>query len=1017
LGSAGVILAPKQLASVIGVLLKNIKEKDKAKSFPYIEALGSIASTVGYKLAPNLNSIIPVLSIFLKPKDPAEQITDDMDNGIKEVCLSFYDISLRKCPKEASEHINEILNTSLGMIGYDPNRNPDAAKTGVEEAGMEAWGEPAEIEQRIEDDSSWKVRKAAANILATIVRYRSDVIKQMYKGIVDVLLSRLDEREESIKCIILNTFTEMIKGIVIGEATDSEDSIEILNLKRKSSAEILIKELPIAVVKVYGHFKDKSNTVREAIANLLFSLAIAVPDYMNGTLLSETLPNILDNYKDSSTTIKQILLQTLRRLIRTAMTPDGYVDFLGKIIEVLTIAMKDEYYKLPAESLKTAGALVHLLKKDGMQIEGAAAAIKSILEMANSKFKLADIDQEIKQAAIYDMGMLIAYAPEAFSPKDINDAFAALQDRLKSEALRYAIMKAFYHIVTSPFKLDIDKALEICLRDIMSMTHKILRPVKLAGLDCLLAVVEKYPNSWKNSASDIVQDMGQNLRESDLVVIRNTLKILKVVIGLANDASLANLISILFDLCKNPLVVPVQDEVIQIFAIIGKRGKGELQPNTICSNLKNCVNEKTSRTVAGIIASLLLLNASVLPKEIEKYIKILADEKETVPNRKLAAIVIGNVGQITDFSSYSSLNQLLKDLLKHSDEDIKMNAAICIGNIACGNKKHFIPFIMDQLKTQSELSYRMLVAVREIVVQNCEGIMEYFKDILPVLRSQADTDNESDRNIVAEIIGKLLLAKEAAMVPEIEANLKNPKPNIRATYALAFKHWYFKGKQDLTQFNVSLLNLLALLEDKNPKVSKALLDSFTHIAHSNAMNIRNHCIPLFKGILPLTIVNKDLIKWVDLGPLKHKTDEGEPLRKGAYTLIQQMLPSLYDRMNLPMIMDHVVVSLGDDSDEVQSIAQQILIKICDISPGVVLGPLEKIIEQVTKEVKRLQEKIKKQQDVDRSSDNIRGFLRVLIALNKLPEIDLNQKYQENLTGLLKEAVVKAIYEELCKLSK
>lgn len=450
---------------------------------------------------------------------------------------------------------------------------------------------------------------------------------------------------------------------------------------------------------------------------------------------------------------------------------------------------------------------------------------------------------------------------------------------------------------------------------------------------------------------------------------------------------------------------------------LAAKNKGELTPGHICENLKLSTSEKTLRPIAALIANILMLHKAEISKQMELYTKVLGNEKETHHNRKLAAIVIGNIGQANDLSKNDALNTLLNGLLKNPEEEIKMNAAICLGKIALGNKARYIPFIMTQLKTQSEISYLMLVAVREIVALNCEGIVDYVKDILPVLKSQADTDNEGDRTIVAEIIGKLLLANEALIFKEVETNLKDGKPNVRATYALSFKYWYFKGKQDLSQFSESLLHLLELLNDKSPKVHKALLDSFTHIAHINATHLRAHCATLFKGVLPLTIVNPSLIRTVDLGPLKHKIDDGEPIRKGAYSLLGQMLTDLYDKMDLPAIVDRLVDGLADESDEVQSIAEQILIKVCEMSPGVILGPLEKILEHIMKGTKRLQEKIKKSQDVDRSSDNIRGFLRVLLAMNKLPEIDLNLKYQESLKNSLSDKIVSTLYEELSKLTK
>ena len=221
----------------------------------------------------------------------------------------------------------------------------------------------------------------------------------------------------------------------------------------------------------------------------------------------------------------------------------------------------------------------------------------------------------------------------------------------------------------------------------------------------------------------------------------------------------------------------------------------------------------------------------------------------------------------------------------------------------------------------------------------------------------------------------------------------------------------------MTQFNSLLLKLLELLKDKSIKVQKALLDSLTYIAHLNSMNLRSQTAVIVSGVINFTHLRKDLIKTVDLGPLQHKIDEGEPLRKGAYVLIENMLSELSDKMDLPIIVERLVDGLGDDSDEVQAACQQILIKTCDLSAGSVLGPLDKLIDQIVKTVKKQLEKVKKQQDIDRATDSIRSFIRVILSMNKLPEIDLNRKFQDNLTDLLKDKIFSGLYEEMNKLIK
>jgi len=258
-------------------------------SYPFIETLGSISETVGYKLAPNLNAIMLAIKEFCRIKPGSESTSPaDLDNDIKDVCLRIFDNSIKKCPKEVSAYLDEIMQITLELMGYDPNFNPDVVMNEGEE-DMEGWGNVME-EARVEDDSSWKVRRSAVRILGTVVKCRQDKIKGMYDKVVAKVLERLCEREESIKCDIIQTFSNMIKGVVVGAPAAVDEIESAMLLKRKSSAEYLLKDLPAAVSKIVGHYGDKSQKVREAIASLLLNMSIAVPDYMNGSLLGTVLP-------------------------------------------------------------------------------------------------------------------------------------------------------------------------------------------------------------------------------------------------------------------------------------------------------------------------------------------------------------------------------------------------------------------------------------------------------------------------------------------------------------------------------------------------------------------------------------------------------------------------------------------------------------------------------------------------------------------------------------------------------
>ena len=55
---------------------------------------------------------------------------------------------------------------------------------------------------------------------------------------------------------------------------------------------------------------------------------------------------------------------------------------------------------------------------------------------------------------------------------------------------------------------------------------------------------------------------------------------------------------------------------------------------------------------------------------------------------------------------------------------------------------------------------------------------------------------------------------------------------------------------------------------------------------------------LVKVTLFETIIKPELITEVDLGPFKHKVDEGIPIRKAAYALIDSMIEKIPERVEI-----------------------------------------------------------------------------------------------------------------------
>jgi len=942
--------------------------------------------------------------------------TADLDYSIKDVCLTVFESMVKRCPKEITVHLESLVEMVMELMGYDPNYNPDVMMEGNEEVNLDEWG--GTEEEQMEDDASWKVRRAAIKLLDRLIKCRYEKVKPEFDKILSKIVERLVERESTIKCLLLDTFIDLVKGVVVSTVHPLDALDSALELEKKSSAEYILKELPAIITKIVEHYEDKSMKVRESVALVLLNMALIVPDYMNGLLLGTVLPKLFLNFKENSSTNKITVFQTLRRLMLTTSSVDGYISYLNKILETIEVAIKENYFKLSAEALTTAGVLIQLLMKESKPLKEAKNALLIIHKLCIDVLKHSDIDQEIKQAAIYTSGIIVANSTDILPQKDLDELISILKDRMKYEPLRLECIKAFNVMVSSDKKPAIEKGLEGALPEIIHMTKKLARQVKLIALEILLGVCNKFPSLTKKYATLITEDTLQVLKEGDLQLTQRTLKVLVNIIPFASDNSLESLLGALMQFCDSSLFQTLFDDAIPLLLALAKKNKGKLTEIKITEALWGMANEKNYKAISTTIASIIAQKPEILNDSINKYINLLADYKQSELLRKTSAIILGCLGQYKDLSKYS-LDKLIFSILKEGDENLKISVAVCLGNIALGNGSHYIPLILSKLKDSHDLSYLMLVAIREIILQDQQHAMskELVAEVLPVLRVQSDTKDEGDRTIIAEIIGRLYLIQTLVISSEIENGLASIKENVRATFALSFKYLLHKGDKD--QFAKLLPKLLALLKDQSLRVQKALLDSLTNIVRQNPVSLRPYTAEIQGSALTLTVIRPELVKVVDLGLLQHTTDEGQPIRKGAYTLLENMLNALSDKMDIAIVVERAIEGLKD-YDEVQSLCQQILIKLCEIAPETVIVSLEKLIEcvlsAIEKELRTLNKKQDNDQDTLNAIDSIRDFLRVVMAISKIPEIELNQKYQDAIAKLMKDKRVQDNYEQLKKLS-
>jgi hypothetical protein len=138
-----------------------------------------MARTVGNKIASFLNDIFPLLCNFASSLNREQSI--DIDNEIAEACLSTFESLIKKCPKEITPYVEKILGLCQSLIDYDPNYTYDEGEDQPMQAEDEegGWGsdfEDDDVGNEDDDDTSWKVRRAAIKTIEAIISSRPELL-------------------------------------------------------------------------------------------------------------------------------------------------------------------------------------------------------------------------------------------------------------------------------------------------------------------------------------------------------------------------------------------------------------------------------------------------------------------------------------------------------------------------------------------------------------------------------------------------------------------------------------------------------------------------------------------------------------------------------------------------------------------------------------------------------------------------------------------------------------------------
>ena len=360
-------------------------KKDQIQT--YIQALGALSRSVGFKLGPHMSRAVPLVISRL---NSAEEGDDD----IMELCLVALESFVQRSPANTRPFLDTLLTVCLKYVGYDPNYAVDDDE---EMAGGEGSEEEEEFDEDEEpysddDDNSWKVRRAAAKIAAAIVVQYPDVLHNVYRQLAPVLVGRFKEREEAVRPDVYQAYGDLIREM--GAASRRGDAAA------KSS---LIKDIPGVLRSLARQLRGRSVKTKSLVLRALQELVRACPGAVVENM-GGVVPAVKSALEDKNSGASALKIDALA-FINTALTSTPAASFqphVSALAPAIFAAAVDRYYAVSAEALRACEHLVHVLRPECPAPVDAALAplVGPLFEVALGRLGAQDLSLEVKEAAI-----------------------------------------------------------------------------------------------------------------------------------------------------------------------------------------------------------------------------------------------------------------------------------------------------------------------------------------------------------------------------------------------------------------------------------------------------------------------------------------------------------------------------------------------------------------------------------------------------------------------------------------
>jgi cullin-associated NEDD8-dissociated protein 1 len=1039
------------LSSVVSHSIETLRQSHltPAQRRLYLTIFASMARSIPRKFGPYLRALAPFVLSPLSEQELDQQNEEaaESDEGrdpqveeVREAALLALESFLASCSQDMTPYIPEVIDSCLRFAKYDPNyaADEDDEMDGAESDQEDDFDLDEDFEEETgfddEDDVSWKVRRGAAKLIHTLIATRGsgDLLDSgvLYEKIAPALLSRFQEREESVRLEVLSTLAFLIKKT--GEASSTP------NLRRTSSAtgppvsrkrrrdssfsserpqfslsngyaspstpppsggpQVSLSTLNPQIVQGSAKLL-KSSTVptKHAVISLLSDLVTAQHGGLSKRI-DQVIDPVLDAMKSTggasggaSVTNNALQTESLRLLRVVADTHSSKViePYLAKIMPALTTVSKEKFSKVSSEAFDTIQVYIKALtppRSAGAKQQNATY-LQQIYDTVTQRISASDTDTEVRQKAVQSLGLLIGRTSgtQGSTLLDQQSRLTGLQlisDRLRNELTRLASVRAIETIAvlaqsSKEFTPEWVREVSLELGAQLRKSSRTLRGASLAALKRMAVNPECRENMDDETVQKIVQLLlPLILVDQDLHLIGPAL----VIIGsFANERpQLVLNDEVIHAYCfvaKMDLSGAALDALLGSLEIIGKKGAGKNLMRSLLAEVGVNGNPELVGQVIGILLVAGGDSVGVTLADFEAELKSTSDEKR----RCLALYILGEAGLRMGpsfpygpdmFTSYFS-----------TTEKVSLAAAVALGRAAAGNVSSYLPQIQSSMSQGKQ--YLLLHTVKELLQHTAAEteVIKYSKQLWDSIITASQV--EDNKVVGAECIGRLATIDPAAYLPQLQAYLSDSSPTVRGMVISALRYTFSDTDPSydvyLQPSIVPMLTTMLNEEDLNNR--RLALTTFNSAAHNKPDLILPHLDTLLPLALKETVINSDLIREVSMGPFKHKVDDGLELRKSAYETLYALMENAFARVPISAFYDRIQAGVADEH-EIKILCCLMLTKLVTLAPEETVRRLEGLAASFRAVLAFKPKDTAVKQELEKLGEHNKAIAKVSVIINK-----------------------------------